>query len=63
VRVEHGADRKADFSRATQRLARAGNSGGDAGEVTHGGGEQILALAGTLGGESAVAADDEPLAG
>ena len=47
---------------APQRLALAGHGGGDAGEVALGGGEQILALAGALAGEGAVAADDEPLA-
>jgi hypothetical protein len=34
--------------------------GGNAGEVALGGGEQILALAGALGGESAVAAGRSP---
>ena len=63
VLVEHGADREADFGFAAQRLALAGHGGGDAGEVALGGGEQILALAGALGGERAVAADDQPLAG
>jgi hypothetical protein len=57
VLVEHGADREADFGLATQRLALAGNGGSDAGEVALGGGEQILALAGALAGERAVAAD------
>jgi len=42
--------------------ALAGHGGGDAGEVALGGGEQILALARALGGERAVAADDQPLA-
>ena len=63
VLVEHGADFEADFSFAAQRLALAGHRGGDAGEFALGGGEQILALAGALGGESPVAADDQPLAG
>jgi len=63
VLVEHGADLEADFSFAAQRLALAGNGGGNPGEVALGRGEQILALAGALGGERAVAADDEPLAG
>ena len=62
VLVEHGADLEADFSFAAQRLALAGNGGGNASEVALGGGEQILALAGALGGEGPVAADDEPLA-
>ena len=47
---------------AAQRLALAGHRGGDAGEVALGGGEEILALAGALAGERAVAADDEQLA-
>jgi hypothetical protein len=62
VLVEHGADLETDFSFAAQRLALAGDGGGDAGEVTLGGGEQILALTRSLGGERPVAADDQPLA-
>jgi hypothetical protein len=62
VLVEHGADLEADFSFAAQRLALASHGGGDAREVALGGGEQILALAGALAGECAVAADDQPLA-
>jgi len=50
VLVEHGADLKADFSFAAQRLALAGDGGGDAGKVALGGSEQILALAGALVG-------------
>src|SRR5207244_7838826 len=46
----HGTDLEADFSFAAQRLALAGNGGGNAGEVALGGGEQILALAGALVG-------------
>jgi hypothetical protein len=63
VLVEHGADLEADFGFAAQRLALAGHGGGDAGGVALGGGEQILALAGALASERAVAADDQPLAG
>ena len=55
-------DLEADFSFATQRLALAGDGGGDAGEIALGGGEQILALTRALGGERPVAADDQPLA-
>jgi len=50
VLVEHGADLKADSSFAAQRLALAGDGGGDAGKVALGGSEQILALAGALVG-------------
>jgi hypothetical protein len=50
VLVEHGADFQADFGRAAQRLALAGDGSGDAGEVTLGGGEQIRALARAFGG-------------
>jgi hypothetical protein len=61
VLVEHRADLEADFGFAAQRLALAANSSGNAGKVALGGGEQILALAGALAGESAVAADDQSL--
>ncbi len=40
-----------------------GDGGLDAGEVALSGGEQVLALAGALGGEIGVAADDQTLAG
>jgi hypothetical protein len=61
VLVEHSTDGEADFGRAAQRLALAGNGRGDARQVALGGAEQILALAGALGGKRAVAADDEAL--
>src|SRR5271157_4950344 len=52
-----------DFGLAAQRLAFAGDGGSDAGEIALSGGKQILALARALGGERAVAADDQALAG
>src|SRR5271165_5606518 len=63
VVVEHGADLEPDFGLAAQRLAFAGDGGSDAGEIALSGGKQILALARALGGERAVAADDQALAG
>ena len=44
-------------------IALARDRGLDAGEVALGGGEQVLALAGALGGEIGVAADDQAFAG
>ena len=46
VLVEHGADGKADFGGATQRLALAGHRGGGARQFALSGGEQLLAFAG-----------------
>ena len=40
-----------------------GDPGDDRGEELLGGGEQVLALAGALGGQGGVAAGDQPLAG
>jgi hypothetical protein len=56
-------DGKADFSGAAQRLALAGHGRGDARQVALGGGEQVLTLAGALGSERVVAADNQALAG
>jgi hypothetical protein len=63
VLVEHGTDGEADFSGAAQRLALAGHGRGDARQVALGGGEQVLTLAGALGSERVVAADNQALAG
>jgi hypothetical protein len=63
VLVEHGPDLEADFGRAAQRPALASDGRGDARQLALGGGEQILALAGALGGEGAIAADNQALAG
>ena len=62
VLIEHGADRERDLGLPRERLPLASDGGLDAGEVALGGGQQILALAGALGGELGVAADDQPLA-
>jgi len=51
VLVEQGPDFEPDGGRAAQRLALAGNRGGDARQLALGGGEQILALARALGCE------------
>ena len=40
-----------------------GDPGGDGGEQLLGGGQQVLALAGPVGGQDRVAAGDQPLAG
>jgi hypothetical protein len=63
VLVEYGTDCEADFGRAAQRLALAGNGRGDARQVALSGGEQILALARALGSERTIAADNEAFAG
>ncbi len=63
VLLDHGADRERDFGGAAQRIALARDGGLDAGEVAFGGRQQFLALAGALGGEIGVAADNQPLAG
>ena len=63
VLVEHRADRERDLGGAAQRIALAGDGGLNAGEIALGGGEQVFALAGALGGEIGVAADHQPLAG
>ena len=61
--VDHLADRERDLGGATQRIALARHGCLDAGKITLGGGEQVLALAGALGGEIGVAADHQALAG
>jgi acyl-CoA dehydrogenase-like protein len=48
VRVEHGPDFEPDFGRASQRLALADYRRGNARQRALCGGEQLLALAGTL---------------
>ena len=63
VLVEHGPDFEADFDRAAQRLALAGDRLGDARQFALGGGEQVLALAGALGRQRLVAANNQALAG
>ena len=63
VLVEHGADGKADFGGATQRLALTGHRGGDARQFALSGGEQLLAFAGALDRQCPVAADNQALAG
>src|SRR5215468_3031874 len=51
------------IGRAAQRLALAGHCRGDARQFALGGGEQILAPAGTFGRQCLVAADDQAFAG
>ena len=62
VPADHGADRKADLRLARERRALAPHRRRDAREIALGRGQQILALAGALGGESVIAADDQALA-
>ena len=62
VLADHGADRHADLRLAGERLAHAPDGGCDAGEIALGHLEQVLALAGALGGERRIAADDQALA-
>jgi hypothetical protein len=56
-------DREPNLRGAAQRTTFAGDGGLDAGEVALGGGQQVFALAGALGGEIRVAADHQPLGG
>src|SRR5215813_7756017 len=63
VPVEHRPDFETDGGRAAQRLALAGHCRGDARQFALGGGEQILAPAGTFGRQCLVAADDQAFAG
>src|SRR6516164_11197363 len=62
VAVDDGADLEANLVFAAQRLPGARDGGGDDGEIAFGRGQQVETLAVALGGEFAVAADDEPLA-
>ena len=62
VLVEDGADRHADLRLAAERRALAGDGRCDTGKLALGGGQQILALAGALGGERGIAAQDQALA-
>ena len=57
------SDRQADLSGSAQRRVPAADLRLDAEQLAFGGGQQFLALAPTLGGEFAVATDDEPFAG
>src|SRR5215510_5299318 len=52
-----------DADRVRAGELAGGDPGGDGGEQSFGGGQQILALAGALFGQHWVAAADEPLAG
>ena len=63
IPVDHRTDRQRDLGGATQRIALAGDGGLDAGEIALGGGQQVFALAGALGGKIRVAADHQTLIG
>ncbi len=61
VRADHLADLDPDLAGTLE--PSGGHPGGDGGEQFLGGGEQVFALAGPLGGQHRVAAGDQPLAG
>ncbi len=61
VCADHLAGGEADRVRAAQPPGR--HAGGEGGEQLLGGGQQVGALAGALGGQHRVAAGDQPLAG
>ena len=61
--VDHAADGQRDVRGATQRLALARGGQSDTREIAFGGRQQFLALAGALGGEIAIAANDQTFAG
>jgi hypothetical protein len=63
VLADDGTGLKGNLGDAAQRPLGAANPVLDFGEVTLGGGEQILAFASAGDGEFGVAADDQPLAG
>ena len=63
VLVDHRADRECDLGGAAQWIALARHGGLDAGEISLGGGEEVFALAGTLGGEIGIATDHQAFAG
>ena len=63
IPVDHRTDPERDLGGATQRIAPAGDGGLDAGEIALGGGQQVFALAGALGGKIRVAADHQTLIG
>jgi len=54
-------DRKRDLGGAAQRIARALDPGLDGGEIRLGRRQQLFALAGALGGQVRIAANDQPL--
>src|SRR5271165_5328024 len=56
--ADDGADGEADLGFSPERLALAPHGGGNGGEIAFRGAQQILALAGALGGERGVAAQD-----
>src|SRR4051812_2919296 len=53
--TEYGADAQPDLVLATERLLGALDGGLDAAEIGFGGGEQVVPLGGTLGGQGRVA--------
>jgi len=63
MRFDHGANDQRDRGGAAQRVALARDGGLDACQITFGGRQQILALAGSLRGEIGIAANNQVLAG
>ena len=63
VLLDHGTDSERDLRGPAQRLSLAHDGSLDAGEVAFGGRQQFLALAGALGSEIGIAADNQPLIG
>ena len=61
VGADHLADLDPDLAGALQ--AAGADAGDEGGEQFLGGGQQVLALAGPVGGQHRVAAGDQPLAG